>query len=382
MKTGPVRTLDEAVAFFQKTLATYPERDMLDALDRIRMGQRRRYPALYIGHLNDPADPGPAPDEFDLPPMDLPDTPEGQLAREVVGLLAPLKLDNPVQASLRLGRGPGTLTACFGLPLDPEADYTPRDQRPIADLLRDPEPDPATTGLMPEMRAKIELARSVLPPEIKIQLPDMQGPFNLLHAMAGDDAFLAPYGESDAFREMMERIVRLWLGARRHLLDWIGPDRLDPLYSDRICECSVNLISADTYREFVQEHDQTIVREIGPIYLHHCSGPHVFHAALAALPVHSVEAGFIDRAAAGSASVEEVLAAIGDREINLFIGEELPCDFVEARETVQRHLDLYRTRPRISFGYTGMFWRKADRPAIRRLHRELDEYWAREVAGS
>jgi hypothetical protein len=382
MKPHSLRTLSEAVAYFQETFAAHPERDMLAALDRIRKGLRRRYPVLYIGHLGDPADRDPAPDEFELPRLDLPDTPEGQLGREVVNLLSPLKLDNPVQASLRLGRGTGTLAASFGIPLDPEADYAPRGQRPIADLLRDPEPDAETAGLMPEMRAKIELARSVLPPEIKIQLPDLQGPFNLLHAMAGDDAFLAPYGEPDAFREMMGRIVRLWLGARRVLLEWIGPDRLDPLYSDRICECSVNMISAEMYREFVLEHDQAIAREIGPIHLHHCSGPHVFRAVTAAVPVHSVEAGFIDRTAAGSASVEEVLAAIGDREINLFIGEELPRDFGAARETVQRHLDLYRTRPRISYGYTGMFWRKADRPAIRRLHGELDEYWTRTNAGS
>lgn len=381
MRVAPIRTLAEAIGYFQETFAAHPERDLLGALDRMRRGLRRPYPAIYIGHLGDPTDRAPAPDDFELPPLELPDTPEGRLGREVVNLLAPLKLDNPVQASLRLGFGTGTLAAHFGIPLDPEADYAPRGQRPIADLLRDPEPDAETAGRMPEMRAQIEIARSLLPPEIKIQLPDLQGPFNLLHAMAGDDAFLAPYGEPDAFREMMERIVRLWLGARRALLEWIGPDRLDPLYSDRICECSVNLISAEMYGEFVREHDQAIARAIGPVYLHHCSGPHVFHAVTAAVPVHSVEAGFIDRTAAGSASVEEVLAAIGDREINLFIGEELPRDFGAARETVQRHLELYRTRPRIAFSYTGMFWRKADRPAIRRLHRELDETWARMIAG-
>ena len=135
-----IRSLDEAVAYFRETLARHPERDLRAALDRVRNGRRRRHPVLYIGHLNDPADPGPAVDEFELPPLDLPDTPEGRLAREVVDLLAPLKLDNPVQASLRLGRGPGTLAACFGLPLDPGADYVPRGHRPIADLLRDHEP--------------------------------------------------------------------------------------------------------------------------------------------------------------------------------------------------------------------------------------------------
>lgn len=376
MRPRALSSLDGAVSFFRDTFAAHPERDALAAELRIRQGLRRPYPVLTIGHLNDPTDTGTAVDAFELPEVDAPDTPDGRLAREVVNLLRPLTMDNPIRPSLGLGRGTGSLAAPFGIPLDPEADYAPRGQREIQDLLRDPEPDPAMSGLMPEMREQIERIRALLPPDFKIRFPDMQGPFNILHSIAGDDAFLVPYSDPEAFREMMARIVRLWLAVRRRLLEWIGPDRLDPLYYDRICECSVNLISAEMYREHVLEHDQTIAREIGPIYLHHCSGPHVFHAVTATVPVHSVEAGFIDRTAAGSASVEEVLAAIEGREISLWIGEELPRDFGQARETVQRHLDLYRERPRIGFSYTGMAWRKADRPAIRRLHRELDAYWA------
>ena len=45
-----------------------------------------------------------------------------------------------------------------------------------------------------------------------------------------------------------------------------------------------------------------------------------------------------------------------------------------------RHFDLFRDDPRVLFAYTGMHWRRADRPAIRALHRRLDAYWARFIA--
>jgi len=376
-----ISSLDAAVAFFRETLAAHPERNALSADQALRAGQRRRYPVLYLNHLNDPADTSVGTDGFTLPEVITPDTPTGRLAREVVNLLAPLKMDNPVRPSLGLGRSTGNLVASFGIPLDPASDYAPARTREISDLLRDPEPDPATAGLMPEMRERIALIKANLPPDIKIMLPDLQGPFNLIHAMSGNDAFIVPYTQPAEFREMMARIARLWLGVRRLLLEWIGPERLDPIHSDRICECSVNMISPEMYLEHVLEHDLTITREIGPIHLHHCSGPHVFHVVYKHVPVYSVEAGWIEKASAGSTSVEEVLAAIADRpEVILNIGQELPADFAAARDVVQRHFDLYAQKPRISFGYTGMFWRKRDRQAIRDLHRELDDYWARNYA--
>jgi len=373
-------SLDEAVVFFRDTLAAHPERDALAADRLIEQGRRRKYPVICLNHMNDPADTGSEIDEFKIPDVVTPDTAEGRLAREVVNLLAPLKMDNPVRASFRMGRGTGTLAASFGIPLDPEADYAPRLTRDLAGMLKEPEPDPEKAGLMPEIKERIGFLRSALPEDFKIQFPDMQGPFNLIHAITGNDAFLAPYVQPGEFKEMMARIVRLWLGVRRLLLQWIGPDRLDSIYYDRICECSVNMISPEMYKDHVLDHDRAIAREIGPIHLHHCSGPHVFHTVYETVPVYSVEAGWCDNAFAGSASVEEVVAAIGPRDICLTIGQELPEDFTAARNVVQKHLDLYESHPRIRFQYTGMLWKKKDRTLIRGLHRDLDTYWEKKFA--
>lgn len=381
--TTKIGSLDEAIAYFRETLAAHPERNLQVAEAAIRAGRRRSDPMICLNHFNDPADLSVGLDEFSLPEVTPAATATGRLAREVVNLLAPLKMDNPVRSSLGLGKGTGSLVASFGIPLDPESNFAPALSKELEVLLREPEPDPATAGLMPEMRARIELIKAALPAEFKIALPDLQGPFNLIHALVGNDAFIAPYVQPVEFREMMARIVRLWLGVRRRLVEWIGPERLDPIHYDRICECSVNLISPEMYLEHVLEHDLAISREIGPIHLHHCSGPHVFQVVYGKVPTYSVEAGWVDKATAGSASVEEVLAAIGDRdEVILNIGQELPADFAAAREVVQRHLDLYAVRSRISFSYTGMYWRKQDRPAVRQLHRELDEYWAERYPAS
>jgi hypothetical protein len=60
----------------------------------------------------------------------------------------------------------------------------------------------------------------------------------------------------------------------------------------------------------------------------------------------------------------------------LVIGQELPADFAEACDVVRRDLERYPGNRRLLFGYTGMFWRKKDRPAIRDLHRRLDGLFA------
>ena len=106
----------------------------------------------------------------------------------------------------------------------------------------------------------------------------------------------------------------------------------------------------------------------------------MFHATLEHLPhvVYS-EAGFIERACAGAIGVEEALAAIGDRPIILSVGEELPADWTVAEQTVRHYFDLARQHPRMTFGFTGMYWKKGSEEQIIELHRRLDAYWHEQV---
>ena len=94
--------------------------------------------------------------------------------------------------------------------------------------------------------------------------------------------------------------------------------------------------------------------------------------------IEVAEAGhMINPMTAGSISVDEALASIGDRPIMLGIGEELPAG--DEERVMCRLFDLAARNPRLTFGFTGLGWKKADEPAMRDLHLRMNKYYARVV---
>ena len=374
-----LRTLREAISYFEDTLARHPQRDGLAAERAAVEGRSRPWPCLYLNHLAVPDDHAEVPSELVLPECDSPPGPEGEIAREIIGLLAPLDMLNPVSAVLSPGgaRSPADLVPSFGTPLSADrgaAAYT----RPIADVIAGPPPDPDASGFMRDFRDRIALVKQLTPPMFCIGMPDLQGPFNLAHALVGDEAFTAPLTDADSHHRLMERITDFWIAACERLREWIGPERLRPLDRwARIAECSANLVSEDFYRRHILPYDLRIARHFGHVGIHPCSGRHVFHATLNGLPcVRATEAGLMrSKMAAPCIGVAEALSAIGGRPILLSIGQELPADLNEALDLIRADLELARDNPRLLFGYTGMDWRRRDRPAIRDLHRRVDACW-------
>ena len=374
-----LRTLAEAVTFFEETLAARPERDALAADEAAVKGVPHRYPAFAINHLHDPIDTNASEPFFVLPEREFPDNDQGRLAERIIGSLASLDLHNPVGRTVGLegARSPADLVPSFGIPLGKDGG-APAYTLPLEEALKLPKPDPEKSGLMPTFKESAVRLRQLLPPGFKIGLPDMQGPFNLAHAMIGDDAFTAPYTDPEAYQALMERITAFWIDARELLVAWVGLDRLHPgSRVPRIAECSVNMVSKDFYQEHILPYDLKIAQRLGPLHIHPCSGSHVFKATLENLPVASTEAGMmIAKMAAPVISVREGLARIGKRPVGLDVGQELPADRSEAFKIVTDDIDLALGNPRIRLnGYTGIFWRRKDRPMIRELHQELDHYW-------
>jgi hypothetical protein len=370
-----IDSLPAACDVMLAALAAHPERDELAAVTAALAGARRDYPCVFIQHLFDPADTEPCRDDVVLPDVTADKaTPDGALAHEVIGMLEPLKMLNPISAAFGLGLGPGTLVASFGIPLNPEAQNAPSFTRSLADVMAEPPPDPAASGLLAGMHQRIAQIRALTPPTFLIRLPDYQGPFNIAHSVLGSEVFTAPYDTPDLFAAFLSRVTELLLAARRNMIDWIGPERLHPL--DRIghiSNCSVNLVSADFYREFLLAQDQRIAAACGDLHMHPCSGPHVFYVTLENLPLCVAEAGHIERTAAGSISVDDASRAIGDRPILLMIAQELPEG--QEFEFIKADLDRYAATPRLMFSYTGMHWRRRDRARIRDIHRRLDAHW-------
>lgn len=363
--------VEEAAALF----AAHPERRTDLAEDYVMRGAPRPYPVLYLNR-------GPDPDAGDVTVRRAPvvRTPEERVLAAVHGMGWGLPMHNPMRPAIGLGVGPGTLAASFGIELDAELGYTPRGSRPLREVLCAGMPDPATSGIIPDMRAMIDAIQALTPSWVTITPPDRQGPFNLAHMILGDDAFIAPYEEPDDFAAFMALVTEFYIAFDANLRRWIEPARYPtfPGVTSCIAECSVNLISTDTYLEHVLPCDQRIAAYYGTVGIHPCSGPHVFYATMRHVP-HIVyqEAGYIAKAAAGAISVDDALAEIGDRPIILRIGQELPAGDEEA--FIRRDLLRARENPRLMFGYTGMHWKKADEPMIREMHLRLDAFWEEQV---
>ncbi len=371
-----VGSLEEAIAYFREQLEAHPERDILAADEAVIAGRRRRWPVIGLIH---PARPDDTTDlsaeEPRLPEVRMPPGREADLAREIVAKLEPLRLLNRVSASFGVGQGTGTLVTSFGIPIDAAADNTPAFTRPLEEVLAEAPPDPLRSGLMAQMRERIAFLKDHTPEWFRIGMPDTQGPYNIAHAVIGTEALMAPYTAPAKFHELMRRVTDFWIAVVANLREWIGPERLTPWGRfARICECSVNMLSPAMYVEHLLRYDLAIAEAFGPLDVHTCSGPHVFHVTLENLPeVVVTEAGYGEGLTAGYTPIHEALEAIGDRPIALRIGQMLPRG--EEFEFICRDLDLYEKHPRLIFHYTGMYWKKPDRPLIRDIHRRLDAYW-------
>lgn len=373
----PIRSLPEAIDWARDTAREHPERDVDQAVLACLDGRRRRWPVISLGG----GDPKGRESVLEMPEVDMPSGPEGDLAREIVGMLAPLCMDNPFCLNFDTGKGPGTLVTCFDIPLSPEANDTPALVRSIDDVLADPPPEPRTSGMMPEIRRRIELIQSLLPDAFKIRIADTQGPFNVAHMIVGEEALTAPYLDPERYHALMERATTFVVDAAKVLRGWIGPDYRAP--RDRMLrlrECSMNLTSRQFYEDFVLPYDLRVSEALAPIDLHSCSGRHVFNETLDLLPgIAMVEAGRVEMdLAAGYTPVDMAMERIQGKPIALNIGQDLPerGEF----EFIAEDLDRYRSHPRLLFHYNGIhFWRR-DPAHAWTLRRELEDYWDRECA--
>jgi len=374
-----LRTLNDAVKFFEDTMAARPERDAMAALEAAWRGERPRYPAFSINYRIDPSDKSDSEPLFTIPERNFKDDAEGQLAECIINSLAVLDTHNSVSRCLVLegSRSPADLVPSFGIPLD-DSGGAPAYTLSLEEALKLPAPEPKTAGLMPIFRKSAARLRELAPPSFKIGVPDMQGPYNLAHAMIGNDAFTGPYTDPEQYHQFMSRITDFWIEARKLLVQWIGKDRL-PINASvpRIAECSVNMVSEEFYKEYILPYDLRISREFGSVLIHPCSGEHVFKATFENLPVAATEAGMmIAQMASPVVSVNRAIEIVGTRPAVISVGQELPAAREEAFKILAEDIETTLSNPRVHLNsYTGLFWRKKDRPMIRELHLELDRLW-------
>lgn len=367
--------INDKIGTFKDTLDSHPE-CRADFRDEAALtGKASHYAAFSVGRMPDIAH-GEGKHAPPPPPM----TPEERLLKQLEGVGRAVEMLNPIAPFRGIGKGPGTLAASFGIYLNPELSFTPDGSKPIDEVLAEGLPSPETSGIMPEMKEDIEATKAFTPEWMKIQLPDLQGPFNIAHMVLGNGAFMAPLLEPDKWHAFMEIVTEFMIQAHRTLCQWIGPDRLytHPKDCKRIAECSVNMVDTAFYMDYILPYDRKLVEHYGgEVAIHPCSGPHVFRETLENLDkVVYTEAGLmLNKMSAGSIGTEDALAQIGDRPILLCVGEELAENAEE--ETVKRLFKLTANNPRVMFsGFTGLGWKKGDEPKMLDFHKKMNDIYA------
>jgi hypothetical protein len=368
--------LAQALDELRTALESRPDKNMLTAWADVEQGRKPSMPPISIGRQVDPEDAKHA------PPEDPDNSPQARMARTVRGMLKPLKFENPVRPLVGCGIGVPTMATAFGVKPydDPQNPAAVQCHLPLEHFDGWDTPDPATAGCMPKIKEQIDEYKALLPPEIKVTFPDMQGPFNIAHIILGSEIFYAFTDEPDRLHRLLQLITDFMVRCYQTIGQWIGPERTWDNVNNRsrIAECSVNLIGKDTYREFVLPYDKQLGEFHGELAIHPCSGPHVFEVTLDELPnVKYTECGIVDCAFAGAIDIDSAIGRIDGRPIILSVGQELEPGREES--TIRSHLDRLDDHAPMVFGYTGMYWKRLHDRQIIDLHRRLDDYYMNKV---
>lgn len=367
--------IDAALERIFQVMEERPEKNMVNLLTDLTEGRRPRGCPVSLGrarHWSEVSSPGTEPPAEQM-------SPEQKLLGALRGIPTPLEQNNNFLPALSTGIGVPSVASAFGVVPDPSP-HNPGgvvENLPLEYFDDFEPPDVNTAGCWPEVRETIEFYQANTPPEIKICYPDMQGPLNIAHTILGTPVFLAMRLEPERLHRLLQMITDFYLQAHQALAQWIEPERQMPYvgYTNRICECSVDLISRSAYHEFCLPCDRQIAAALGTIAIHMDGGRHVFEETLWNLPqIRHTEwcetrAGF-----APQISQDEALAEIGDRPVALSGGVELWEGDFEGR--IRNHLARLQDHPLQQFGFTAMLARREDEPALTALRGRLDEWYA------
>ncbi len=122
-----------------------------------------------------------------------------------------------------------------------------------------------------------------VPPWIHIYLPDTQGPFDIAHAILGQDIFLSIYDEPDLVHYLLDFSTELYIEVTKRLKMVInepmnccyhGHALVRGIYMSnggtRISEDSATLLSPRHIDEYVIPYDKQALRVFGGGFVHYC----------------------------------------------------------------------------------------------------------------
>jgi hypothetical protein len=146
----------------------------------------------------------------------------------------------------------------------------------IQDARNLPRPGPES-GLYRQVAETIRVFQEEKPDFVKIQLPDMQSPFNCSHLIRGDGIFMDFYDDPESVEVLLDKVTDYMISQIKYFNRLL---KTDPEWfydwgvlwkgQSRISNCSMQMISPDFYRNHVMARDARLFKSIGGGRMHYC----------------------------------------------------------------------------------------------------------------
>ncbi|MCM8802734.1 MAG: hypothetical protein NC827_05440 [Candidatus Omnitrophica bacterium] len=219
--------------------------------------------------------------------------PEKMLYMQLKGIINIVSEYSDACPSVRFNFGTGFIPSIFGLESEIFEDKMPwlkkhLSKEEIKKFKFDDFEKIENMGLMQKVKEYFEVYKEYLTEDIKIYLPDTQGPFDIVHLIRGDEIFTDIYDDLEFFKFLLEISTFVYIKTTEKLKQIIGEDFKKSYHGGcyyiekggiRICEDSTTLLSPK-HIEIVLNYTQKCLKYFGGGWVHFCGkAEHLFNMA-------------------------------------------------------------------------------------------------------
>ncbi|HOK56026.1 MAG TPA: hypothetical protein PKV21_05855 [bacterium] len=231
--------------------------------------------------------------------------PEKMLYMQLKGIVNIVSSYSDACPSVRFNFGTGFIPSIFGLESEIFEDKMPwlkkhLSKEEIKRLKFDDFENIEEMGLMKKIPVYLKTYKKYLSKNIKIYLPDTQGPFDIAHLIRGDEIFTDIYDDFEFFKYILEISTYIYIKATEKLKNLIGENITESYHSGsyyiknggiRICEDSTTLVSPK-HLEVILTYTQKCLKYFGGGWIHFCGkAEHLFDLVIEIPEVSSINFG-------------------------------------------------------------------------------------------
>jgi hypothetical protein len=260
-----------------------------EAVDRLPL-------SLYVTYEGERFSPYPYPEAFENPAKMM----VNELLTGFSSMVHLVDIGSDTPLGMRSNLGVTIIASIFGAKIELRGDQMPWVRHfesidRIREIAESPLPD-LFTSLLPraleqyayftEMLTRYPKCQSA----IQLNLPDLQGPFDIAELLWGSDIFLAFYEAPDLLTAFLGKITEAILAAYKAISPMVKEDiRPDYQYQQATAvkgkillrSDTIIMVSPDMYRRYVMPHDVHIAEELGGVGIHFCgNGQHLIRTLL------------------------------------------------------------------------------------------------------